>query len=72
METSAPRTLRLAHYLPLFVATAIGMGVGALLAFMKMRPATSPAFRSEAAPTPQDERRAALEALLLGKKKGRN
>jgi hypothetical protein len=71
MEDSAPVTIRLVQYLPLFVATAIGIGVGAFLVFMKMRPATSPAFRSESAPTPQEERRAALEALLLGKKKGR-
>jgi hypothetical protein len=71
METSAPPSVRLADYLPLFVATAIGMGVGAFLVFVKMRPATSPALRSESAPTPQEERRAALEALLLGKKKGR-
>jgi hypothetical protein len=71
MEISAPSPLRLADYLPLFVATAIGIGVGGLLVFMKMRPATSPAFRSASAPTPEEERRAALEALLLGKKKGK-
>jgi hypothetical protein len=69
VETSVPRTIGSMSYLPIFVATAIGIGVGALLVFMKMRPATSPAFRSESASTPQDERRAALEALLLGKKK---
>src|SRR5262245_34540373 len=71
METSAPSTTRLVRYLPLFIASAVGMTLGALLVFMKMRPATSPAFRSESGPTPQEERRAALEALLLGKKKGR-
>jgi hypothetical protein len=71
METSVVSTIRLANYLPLFVASAIGMGIGAILVFMKMRPATAPAFRSACAPTPQEERRAALEALLLGKKKGR-
>jgi len=69
VETSVPRTIGSTSYLPLFVATAIGVGVGALLVFMRMRPVTSPAFRSASAPTPEDERRAALEALLLGKKK---
>ena len=69
-EPSAP-TIRFTSYLPLFVASAIGMGIGAILVFMKMRPATSPAYRSASAPTPEEERRAALEALLLGKKKKR-
>src|SRR5262249_41839002 len=65
METSAVSTISVANYLPLFVASAIGMGVGAFLVFMKMRAATAPAFRSASGPTPEEERRAALEALLL-------
>jgi len=69
-ETSTRTTARFTRFLPLLLAAVVGVGVGAFLTYMKFRPAGAARFRPTSSNnTPEDIRRAALEALLLGKKK---
>ena len=52
------------------LVSMVGVVVGALLTYVKFRPVREARFRPTTTnTTPEDERRAALESLLLGKKK---
>jgi Tol biopolymer transport system component len=69
-EIPARTTARFTGIWALVLAGVVGVVVGALLTYVKFRPAGEAGFRPTTSnTTSEDERRAALEKLLLGKKK---